>query len=195
MRSILTIGLLLFLTACEQSSDYTLAKTEQGLYRFNEQTGDLVLVDGDILRPVSEFPVLELTGASESKTDDFQYKFSANSIADRIYFSLEIFHSPDKEWRESQSRLEFNDRISNYNYTIKFVDAFGNILAQAEAKDRIQNSGGMDYSGSLVVSRQVIESVEDFTWSFNITDFDGDLTTKTLDVAFSDLIKDKPATP
>ena len=72
---------------------------------------------------------------------------------------------------------------------------FGNILAQAEAKDLTQSSAGMDYSGSLLVSRQVIKSVKDFTWSFNITDFDGDLTTKTLDVAFSDLIKDKPVTP
>jgi hypothetical protein len=193
MRKVLGIGLLLFSTACEQPPNYSLQETDEGLYRFNQHTGELVLIDRDVTKPVGPFPALELTRTSNDETDDVQYKLSANNVGERVYYTFKIFLSDSKEWKDSNSRIEFLEQMRDYNYTIIFRDQIGNELTSTEASDMSQQTNGVSFHGSFGVSRAVLERIKTVSYSFNVDDFDGDLRTKQLNVAFGDLIKDKPA--
>lgn len=194
MRLLMAFLMALMLTGCEQSitnERYRFEEFGEELYRIDVKTGEIALIDGDLLLPISAFPELELTEESKNANDAFHASLEVFTVGERLFYDFIVYHNPKKQWKSPEARLQFLDRIEDYNF---YAELQKKNLKLYSFKMEIgnQTNNGRMWTGSVIPPRSFLQNADNVDFSFSVSDFDGDLREKTIEVAFNDLVEDVP---
>ena len=169
MKLLRGILIALMLTGCEQSltsEPYRFEELGGEVYRINVKTGELALVDGDLLLPISEFPKLELTEKSEDPDDTFHSRLTVSTVGERLYYYFGVYHNPKKQWRSSEARLQFFDRLNDYEFFAQ-LEKNRVELYSFEMEMGSQSNNGRTWTGSVMAPRSALQNADSINcrWS------------------------------